>query len=124
MRVSIAWWDLTNSEQTVDSLRDYLRDEGVEPWASVPGLRVKFWMADRDANRWGAVTVWETPPAPGQPLPPHRALELIGYPATEQISFEVEATVEGLFTEPALSGLGPALSGLGPALAALPQEAK
>lgn len=111
MKVAIAWWDLTGSTQTIDSLREYLRDEGVKPWASVPGLRVKLWISDRAGNRWGAVTVWEQPPAAGQPLPPHRALELIGYPPTEQVSFDVEATVEGVFTDPTLSWLGLALDG-------------
>jgi len=111
MRATIAWWDLTASAQTVDSLRDYLRDGGVAPWRDVPGLRLKLWIADRTGNRWGAVMLWE-PGHPGdQPLPPHRAAELIGYPPTERVVFDVEATVEGRYTAALLSGLGLALEG-------------
>ncbi|MFI5756939.1 hypothetical protein [Streptomyces sp. NPDC051569] len=106
MIVTIAWWDLTASEQTIDSLREYLRDEGVGPWTSVKGLRLKFWISDRPGNRWGAVMLWESAGAREQPLPPHRAAELIGYPPTERVRFEVEATVEGEYGEAALSGLG------------------
>lgn len=110
MRATIAWWDLTGSEQTIDSLRVYLRDEGVDPWKQVRGLRLKFWISDRDGNRWGAVMLWESEEATRQPLPPHRAAELIGYGPTERVRFDVEATVEGLFDEPMLAGLGLALS--------------
>ncbi|MFC0108427.1 hypothetical protein [Kibdelosporangium aridum] len=103
MKATIAWWDLSRSTQTIDSLRDYLRSEGVKPWADVPGLRLKFWIADRAGNRWGAVMLWETAPGPDQPLPPHKAAELIGYPPTERIRFDVEACIEGVFAEPSLS---------------------
>ncbi|MCE7001510.1 hypothetical protein LWC34_01435 [Kibdelosporangium philippinense] len=95
MKATIAWWDLTHSTQTIDSLRDYLRNEGVKPWADVPGLRLKVWIADHAGNRWGAVMLWDTPPAPDQQLPPHKAAELIGYPPTERIRFDVEASVDG-----------------------------
>lgn len=65
-------------------------------WAAVPGLRLKFWISDPVGNRWGAVMVWAPGhPADGQPLPPNRAADLIGYPATERVRFDVEATVEG-----------------------------
>lgn len=111
MRATIAWWDLSDSEQTIESLRTYLRDEGVQPWTAVKGLRLKFWIADPEGNRWGAVMLWESADIGDQPLPPHRAQELIGYPPTERVRFDVEATVEGVFSEPALSGLGPALAG-------------
>lgn len=112
MKAMIAWWDLSHSEQTIDSLREHLRDGGVKPWADVPGLRLKLWIADRAGNRWGAVMLWETLPGADQPLPPNLALKLIGYPPTERVRFDVEATIEGIFTEPALSGLGPALEAI------------
>ena len=56
--------------------------------------------------------LWE-PGHPGerQPLPPHRAVELIGYPPTERVRFDVEATVEGRHSTPVLAGLGLALEG-------------
>jgi hypothetical protein len=110
MRATVAWWDLDHSTQTIDSLREHLRDGAVAPWTDVPGLRLKFWISDRAGNRWGAVMLWESGhPADGQPLPPHRALELIGYPPTERVRFDVEATVEGRYEMAALSGLGLAL---------------
>ena len=84
MRVDIAWWDLDGSRQTIESLREYLRDGAVGPWAEVPGLRLKFWMADRDHNRWGAVMLWESDRPADRPLPPNRAVELIGYPPTHR----------------------------------------
>ncbi|HTZ43311.1 MAG TPA: hypothetical protein VMB79_05560 [Jatrophihabitans sp.] len=109
MRASISWWDLDESEQTIDSLREYLRDEGVTPWESVRGLRLKFWIADPAANRWGAVMLWESDDGPGdQQLPPHRALELIGYPPAHRESFTVEATVEGRYDLAVLAGRGAA----------------
>lgn len=110
MRVVVAWWDLSDSEQTIDTLREFLREEGVRPWWSVRGLCLKFWMADRDNDRWGAVMLWESGTDPGQSLPPHRAAELIGYPPTERLVFEVEATIEGIHSMPGLAGLGPALT--------------
>lgn len=108
MRVDIAWWDLDGSAATIDSLREHLRDGTTDQWAGVPGLRLKFWMADPERNRWGAVMLWET----GRPstLPPNRAAELIGYPPTHRSGFEVEAVVEGAFTVAALHGLGPAFT--------------
>ncbi|MCT2589749.1 hypothetical protein LHJ74_07415 [Streptomyces sp. N2-109] len=109
MRATIAWWDLSDSEQTIDSLRVYLRDEGVSPWEAVKGLRLKFWISDRAGDRWGAVMLWESADVGDQPLPPHRAAELIGYPPTERVRFDVEATVEGIFTHTQLAGRGLAL---------------
>ncbi|MCT2581950.1 hypothetical protein [Actinophytocola gossypii] len=107
MKASITWWDLSESTQTIESLRDYLRDGAVEPWERVEGLRLKLWIADPVGNRWGAVMIWESDDfGAGQELPPHRAMELIGHPPTERVRFDVEATVEGRFTDPRLSGLG------------------
>jgi hypothetical protein len=96
MRATIAWWDLGESAQTIDSLRASLRDEGVEAWSQVPGLRLKFWISDPQTNRWGAVMLWDAAEAPAAALPPNRASELIGYPPTLRLLTDVEAVVEGL----------------------------
>ncbi|AXI78499.1 hypothetical protein [Peterkaempfera bronchialis] len=109
MRAVIAWWDLDGSAQTVDSLREFLRDEAVDGWAGFHGLLLKVWIADRERNRWGAVQLWESAEAAGRPLPT-RAAELIGFPPTERLSFEVEATTEGIHRFPSLARLGSALS--------------
>jgi len=95
MKASVTWWDLTESGQTIDSLGEYLREEGVAPWVSVPGLRLKFWIADRAGNRWGAVMLWDTDDIDPGVLPPHKAQELIGYPPQHRMRFDVEAVVHG-----------------------------
>lgn len=95
MRATIAWWDLGKTGQTIDSLRAALRDEGVESWTQVSGLRIKFWVSDPQTNRWGAVMVWDSEADPTAPVPPNRATELIGHPPTVRWAPEVEAVVEG-----------------------------
>jgi trans-2,3-dihydro-3-hydroxyanthranilate isomerase len=109
MKVSIAWWNLDESAQTVDSLRAYLHDEGVAPWESVSGLCLKLWIADREHNRWGAIMLWQSNDADQQRLPPNKAAELIGYGPTQRVAFEVEATVEGIHSLSTLAGIGPAI---------------
>jgi hypothetical protein len=42
MRTVIVWWDLSESAQTIESLRMYLLDESVAGFAEVPGLRFKM----------------------------------------------------------------------------------
>ncbi|MFE6103945.1 hypothetical protein ACFVQ4_28820 [Streptomyces laurentii] len=106
MKATIAWWDLSGSGQTIDSLRVYLRDEGVDPWTEVRGMRLKFWISDRETNRWGAVMLWDTGADLTAPLPPNRATELIGYPPSVRMVSEVEALVEGVHSgRPAGRGL-------------------
>lgn len=105
MRATIAWWELSGSGQTIDSLRAQLREEGVEPWAQVHGLRLKFWISDAETNRWGAVMLWESTADPTAPLPPNRATELIGFPPTVRMATDVEAIVEGVHSESADLGL-------------------
>jgi hypothetical protein len=112
MRVDIAWWDLDGSPQTIDSLRSHLRDDALPAWSDIPGLRLKFWMADHERNRWGAVMLWEADRPAGWPLPPNRAAELIGYPPQQRLRFDVEAAVEGRHSCPVLHGLGAALNSL------------
>jgi hypothetical protein len=34
-------------------------------------------------------------------------MQLIGYPPTERVRFDVEATIEGIYANPVLTGLGP-----------------
>ncbi|MFI6704154.1 hypothetical protein ACIBJC_35350 [Streptomyces sp. NPDC050509] len=104
----IAWWDLQQSDQTIDSMRDFLRDEAVEAWAGVHGLPLKLWIADRENDRWGAVLLWESAEAAAPPHP-RSAAELIGYPPTHRTWFDIEAVTEGIHSLPALAGLGLAL---------------
>ncbi|ESZ99673.1 hypothetical protein CcI156_22725 [Frankia sp. CcI156] len=46
MYCSIILWDLSRSDQTVASLRDYLRDYAVEAYSQVKGLRQKLWISN------------------------------------------------------------------------------
>ncbi len=96
MRAEIVWWDLSASEQTIESMRDYLRRESVAAFSEVPGLRFKMWLSDSATNRWGAVLLWESEEASRQALP-SRAVELVGYPPVLAHGFDVEATTEGRY---------------------------
>ncbi|WP_077801961.1 hypothetical protein [Streptomyces sp. JHA26] len=108
MRAMVAWWDLTESDQTIGSLRSFLRDEAVEAWSEQHGLVLKLWIADDENNRWGAILLWESAEAAAPPHP-RSAAELIGYPPTHRTWFDIEATVEGCHGIPSLVGLGRAL---------------
>ncbi|AXE22107.1 hypothetical protein C0216_00435 [Streptomyces globosus] len=105
MRATVAWWDLAGSGHSIASLREYLRDEAVDRFAGVEGLRLKFWIADPATERWGAVMLWESAEAAARPLAP-RAAELIGRTPVQYTVFDVEAVVEGVHTLPALPGPG------------------
>jgi hypothetical protein len=103
--VRLVLWNLADSRTTVAELRRYLRDESVEAFADVPGLRFKAWISDEATERWGAVYVWESAEAARQELP-SRARELIGKGPDIGEEFEVEATIEGLFEHEELSRRG------------------
>lgn len=110
MRAVIVWWDLKDSGQTIDSLRGFLRDEAVDRFSQLAGLRLKFWISDRETDRWGAVLLWESAESAALAAAlPNRAAELIGYPPTERSFFDVEATAEGVFSLDRLAGRGLAL---------------
>jgi hypothetical protein len=79
-------WNLADSKTTIDELRRYLRDESVDQFEEVPGLRFKAWISDEVTERWGAVYLWESAEAARQELP-----------------FDVEATIEGVFAVEELS---------------------
>jgi trans-2,3-dihydro-3-hydroxyanthranilate isomerase len=113
MRTVIVWWDLSESAQTIESLRTYLLDESITAFAEVPGLRFKMWIADPETNRWGAVLLWESAEAAAQPLP-SRAAALIGYLPTQSHVFDVEATVEGRYEDAQLALRGLAFAAAAP----------
>ena len=98
-------WNLADSKTTVGELRRYLRDEAVDAFEGVPGLRFKAWLSDESTERWGAVYLWESREAADQELP-SRARELIGRDPDIGEEFDVEATVEGRFAVEQLSRLG------------------
>ena len=105
MLVRLVLWNLADSKTTIAELRRYLRDESVDAFEEVPGLRFKAWISDEASERWGAVYLWESPEAAGQELP-SRARELIGKDPDLVEEFDVEATIEGRFAIEELSRHG------------------
>jgi Putative mono-oxygenase ydhR len=98
-------WSLADSKTTIEELRRYLRDESVDAFEDVPGLRFKAWISDESTERWGAVYLWESEAA-AQQVVPSRARELIGKDPDIGEEFDVEATIEGKFEIEALSRHG------------------
>jgi hypothetical protein len=98
-------WNLADSKTTIEELRRYLRDESVDAFEDVPGLRFKAWISDKATERWGAVYLWESRQAAEQELP-SRARELIGKEPDIGEEFDVEATIEGRFAMEELSRRG------------------
>lgn len=105
MRAVVVWWDLSDSDQTIESLREFLREEAVDRFAAFRGLRLKLWISDPETQRWGAILLWESAEAAAQPLPT-RAMELIGHKPTHISGFDVEATTEGIHAMAELAGRG------------------
>lgn len=105
MLIRYVMWELDGTATTIEELRTYLRDESVDAFSEVRGLRFKAWFSDAETNRWGAVYVWEDAEAATQKLP-SRARELIGKDPDVQEVFEVEATAEGVFEHAGLSRRG------------------
>jgi Putative mono-oxygenase ydhR len=103
--VRFVLWNLADSKTTIEELRRYLRDESVDAFADVRGLRFKAWISDEVTERWGAVYLWESAEAAEQEIP-SRARELIGKDPDIIEVFDVEATIEGRYAEEELSRLG------------------
>ncbi|HWH54707.1 MAG TPA: hypothetical protein VNT04_03940 [Gaiellaceae bacterium] len=105
MLVRFVLWNLADSKTNIQELRRYLRDESVDQFAEVPGLRFKAWISDDATERWGAVYVWESTEAARGDLP-GRARELIGREPDIAEEFDVEASIEGAFAVEELSRRG------------------
>ena len=105
MLLRLVLWNLADSKTTIEELRRYLRDESVDAFEDVPGLRFKAWISDEVSERWGAVYLWESREDAEQELP-SRARELIGKEPDVGEEFDVEATIEGQFLVQALSRRG------------------
>jgi hypothetical protein len=103
--VRLVIWNLADSKTTIAELRRYLREESVDQFEEVPGLRFKAWISDEATERWGAVYLWESMESAAQVVP-SRARELIGKDPDIGEEFDVEATIEGRFELEELSRLG------------------
>jgi hypothetical protein len=108
--VRLVLWNLADSKTTIGELRRYLRDESVDAFSEVRGLRFKAWISDEATERWGALYVWESAEAARGELP-SRARELIGKEPDIAEEFDVEATVEGVFEIEELARRGLAFEG-------------
>ncbi|MEU9114599.1 hypothetical protein AB0D04_23110 [Streptomyces sp. NPDC048483] len=111
MYVMFAVWNLTSSEQSVESLRDYLRRTAIDAFQGVEGMRWKVWFSHPERQIWGAVYLWDSLEAMQRRLgDPKKALEVIGY--TPSISvFDVEAVAEGASAWESLAQVGLAWEG-------------
>jgi hypothetical protein len=105
MVVRIVLWGLADSKTTIEELRRHLRDEAVEEYADVDGLRFKAWISDPLGERWGAFYLFESREAADQVLPTG-ARDLIGKDPEIVEEFDLEATVEGIYLDEELSRLG------------------
>ena len=105
MVVRIVLWNLADSMTTIEELRLYVRDESVDEFEEVEGLRFKAWISDALGERWGAFYLFESREAADQELP-GRARELIGKQPDLVDEFDLEATVEGRYVDEELSHLG------------------
>ncbi len=105
MVVRLVLWELADSKTTIEELRRYLRDESVDAFAEVEGLRFKAWLSDGAGERWGAFYLFESREAADQPLP-GRVRELIAKDPDLVEEFDLEATIEGRYAEEELSRLG------------------
>ena len=105
MVVRIVLWNLADSMTTIEELRRYVRDESVDEFEEVEGLRFKAWISDALGERWGAFYLFESREAADQEMP-GRARELIGKQPDLVDEFDLEATVEGRYVDEELSRLG------------------
>jgi trans-2,3-dihydro-3-hydroxyanthranilate isomerase len=105
MVVRIVLWSLADSKTTIEELRRYLRDEAVDEYADVEGLRFKAWISDSLGERWGAFYLFETREEADQELPTG-VRDLIGKNPDVVEEFDLEATVEGRYVDEELSRLG------------------
>jgi hypothetical protein len=105
MVLRLVLWNLADSKTNIAELRRYLRDESVDEFAEVEGLRFKAWVSDEASERWGAIYLWESAEAAEQTLP-SRARELIGKDPEIGETFDIEATIEGRYALEELSHRG------------------
>ena len=105
MVVRIVLWSLADSKTSIGELRRYLRDESVDAFAQVEGLRFKAWISDEAGERWGSFYLFESREAADQELP-SRVRELAGKPPDLVEEFDLEATIEGRYELEQLSRLG------------------
>lgn len=105
-------WDLSGGSKIgLDGLRRYIREESIERFRQVEGLRQKAWISNPETMHWGAFYLFETR-AQADAVVAHvgegRVVQLTGLQPTVE-RFDVEAVVEGRHTGTDLFKAGLAL---------------
>jgi hypothetical protein len=108
--VRLALWNLADSKTTVGELRRHLRDDAVDAFETIDGLRLNLWVSDETTERWGSVSLFESAEAAAEPAPAG-AEELIGKPPDILEEFDLEAAIEGRGALDELSRRGLAFEG-------------
>jgi hypothetical protein len=90
--VRIALWSLADSKTTIEELRRDLRDESVDAFAEVEGLRFKAWISDASGERWGWFELFESIEAAEQPLPANAIALIRSEPDLTEL-FDLEASI-------------------------------
>jgi hypothetical protein len=98
-------WSLADSKTTIGELRRDLRDESVDAFEEVDGLRFKAWVSDAAGERWGSFELYDSLEAAEQALP-GTAGALIGKDPDVAEVFDLEATIEGRSADEQLSRIG------------------
>ena len=98
MHALIVMWDLSaGSKASIEELRRYIREESMDRFRQVEGLRQKTWISNPDSQRWGAVYLFEKREQ-ADDIVAHvasgRVVELTGLKPSVQ-RFDVEAVIEG-----------------------------
>lgn len=110
MKAMVAWWDLTESGESVETLRNFIHEEE-ESWRDIPGLLLKVWISDPASERWGAVLVWESEEAAKSAVLPRSPAGAIGHAVDFRAWFDVEAAVGPGLALPHLAALGGVAAG-------------
>jgi len=109
-------FDLTTSPVTVEDLRPKVAGDSVPRWREMPGLRLKVFLSDSEAQAFGALYLWETEEALAAAIPYLEASStqrLTGVVPSMR-RFDVEAIVEGQHSTPDLSQVGRAMAAAAP----------
>jgi hypothetical protein len=85
MIVRLVLWNLAESSTSLDDLRDALDDEPLEQ----PGRRFAAWVSDESSERFGEISVWDSPEDSELAGPP-AAAELLGRDPDVWEQFDLE----------------------------------
>lgn len=88
MIVRLVLWSLADSDSSLDDLREALDEEPPD----APGRRFAAWISDESSERFGEVSVWDSP-EDSELSGPSRLRELIGRDPDVWEQFDLESWV-------------------------------